>query len=285
MFNYVVLLLILLFIVIQFAKIRVPPEPFRNNDAVVCCIAKFEENYLKEWVTYHIKLGFSRVYIYDNSDNNSLKTFFKDSPLENHVTIIHFPGKLQQYPVYNHFIKNNSKHHTWAAIIDCDEFITMEHFEPITDYLKKNCKSGSLAMSWRLFGDGGRRTYSPEPVVERFTLCQEKPNNHVKIIAKCEDLVNMDNAHFAHLKPGKIQRDSTGRDMGMKYFNDKPTLSGIYLNHYFCKTLEEWKKKQARGNPSPMPQHIRADSDFDGHNFNEVEDTKARDFSRSDGFS
>ena len=42
------------------------------------------------------------------------------------------------------------------------------------------------------------------------------------------------------------------------------------VNHYFCKTYEEWKQKQARGCADSA--EIRPDSDFDRHNFNEIED-------------
>jgi len=274
MFQYIILLFILIFIVIKFARIRTIQEPFRNNDAVVCCIAKNEENYLNEWVNYNLKLGFSHIYIYDNSDNNSLKRFFTD----NRVKVIHMPGKQKQIMAYNDFLKKYSAQHTWVAILDCDEFITMENYEPISDYLKKHCASGSLGLSWRLFGDSGKLSYSAEPVLERFTMCEYEPNLHVKVIARCEDVESIPSPHYVTLKPGKQQRDPTGRIMGVQYYNDKPTLKGMYINHYFCKTREEWKKKQARGKADLLD--IRPDNDFDRHNFNEVEDTRARDWFR-----
>lgn len=32
--------------------------------SILCCIAKNEDNYINEWVEYHLKLGFDRVVIY-----------------------------------------------------------------------------------------------------------------------------------------------------------------------------------------------------------------------------
>ena len=36
---------------------------------VICSIAKNENAYLYEWALYHLQLGFSHIYIYDNNDN------------------------------------------------------------------------------------------------------------------------------------------------------------------------------------------------------------------------
>ena len=36
--------------------------------AVICAIAKFEYNYIYEWVEYHLNLGFDKIVIYDNND-------------------------------------------------------------------------------------------------------------------------------------------------------------------------------------------------------------------------
>jgi acyl-CoA dehydrogenase len=43
------------------------------NDAVICAIALNEERYIDEWIQYNLFLGFSHIYIYDNSSNNVLK--------------------------------------------------------------------------------------------------------------------------------------------------------------------------------------------------------------------
>ena len=31
------------------------------------CIAKNEDNYLDEWIKYHLKLGFSEIFVYQNN--------------------------------------------------------------------------------------------------------------------------------------------------------------------------------------------------------------------------
>lgn len=36
----------------------------------ICCIAKNEDRYIHEWIAYHLKLGFDKIYIYIMSDND-----------------------------------------------------------------------------------------------------------------------------------------------------------------------------------------------------------------------
>ena len=38
---------------------------------VVCALAKNEHLYINEWVKHYVNLGFDKIYLYDNDDNNS----------------------------------------------------------------------------------------------------------------------------------------------------------------------------------------------------------------------
>lgn len=254
---------------------------FQNTeDAVICCIAKFEDPYLDEWIRYNLKLGFSRVYIYDNHDEPNIEGRLQDASYREKVTIIHYPGSAKQMPAYNNFIQNHAYKHTWVGFIDCDEFITVVNPEPITSLLTRLCPEGSLALSWRIFGDNGHTEYSAEPVLERFTQCEELADKHVKCIHRCEDLVSVDHPHYAHLKEGKPQRDTLGNSMPRGPFNQNPTLEVAYLNHYLGKSFGEFVAKRNRGRSDISV--LRDMSDFEVYNKNEVEDVAARNFMRGD---
>lgn len=58
-------------------------------------------------------------------------------------------------------------------------------------------------------------------------------------------------------------------------FNDNYS-DDIVLNHYFCKTLDEYKEKISRGR-ADSPINLTLDN-FDLHNFNETINTIAKDF-------
>ena len=66
-------------------------------------------------------------------------------------------------------------------------------------------------------------------------------------------------------------------------FNKRGDDNVAQLNHYFCKTEEEFKEKCDRGRAdTPLIQHRRTMKDFDDHNFNEVEDLTAYNFMYND---
>jgi hypothetical protein len=255
------------------------------SDAVVCCIAKNEGPYILEWITYHLKLGFSHIYIYDNNDDSeslpnylSKTELFKNEKTKNKIIIIPFPGKGRQVEAYNNFIMHQSHKHKWVAVLDCDEFIVLKTWEPITNFLSKVCKQGSLVLHWRIFGDSGRTNYSSEPVTERFTMCWKNLYGLVKSISLCADVNNYTNPHFSILKNG-FQHDCSGRITSGPDDNSQERLKLIdfaYINHYFGKTYEEWLIKKNRGSADNTPK--RQDNEFHAHNQNEVQDLSAHHF-------
>lgn len=38
-----------------------------SRSCALVCIAKDEDNYIQEWIDYHLKLGFSDIYIWQNN--------------------------------------------------------------------------------------------------------------------------------------------------------------------------------------------------------------------------
>ena len=64
----------------------------------LCCIAKNEDRYIHEWVDYHLKLGFDKIYIYCDD-------WLCPVEESQSVTIISIRGVSHpQLPAYNHFL-------------------------------------------------------------------------------------------------------------------------------------------------------------------------------------
>lgn len=254
------------------------------TDAVICCIAKNEGPYLLEWINYNLKLGFSKIYIYDNNnDKTKLQTYFNNEiffsrRIRSKIILIHFPGPQKQIEAYNNFVKYHSYKHTWVAFIDCDEFIVLKNWEPITQFLSKVCKQGAVYLYWRIFGNSGHTNYSAEPVTERFTMCWKNLFHLGKCISVCKHLNGIQNPHFPKLKQG-IQHDCSGIALSDAINYDKTKdkfLDFAYINHYFGKSNEEWQHKKNRG-LADVPGK-RTDEEFNAHNKNEVEDLLACNF-------
>lgn len=211
------------------------------NDAVVCAIALNEELYIDEWINYNLALGFSHIYIYDNSDTNTLKDKKSDK-----VSIIHFPGKTKQLEAYDIFTISYRKKHKWCAFIDCDEFIVLKKDISIVDFLNKYDKYSSIGLNWLMFGTANKTSYSSEPVTYRFQYCSNKVNIHIKCISKLESINKHITPHYAQLKDGHKVFGVNG-NLIQDSFNYLGDTSIACIHHYYTKSEEEFVKKIKRG--------------------------------------
>jgi hypothetical protein len=223
-----------------------PPSKFifskksNNIDAVICAIALNEERYIDEWIKYNLLLGFSHIYIYDNSYNNILKDKKSDR-----VTIIHYPGIAKQLEAYNIFILQYKKRHTWCAFIDCDEFIVLKKHDNIISLLNDYDDCASIALNWIMFGTSNEKEYRDEPVTKRFTYCSNKIDIHIKSITKLLNINNYISPHFPQLKNG--YNFDTNRNIIPESLNPNGDATIAYIHHYYTKSEQEFREKIERG--------------------------------------
>lgn len=210
------------------------------NDAVICAIALDEELYIDEWIKYNLALGFSHIYIYDNSNDNSLK-----NKKSNKVTIIHFPGKTKQLEAYNIFTRTYKKKHKWCAFIDCDEFISLKKHNTIMDFLNEYNNYNSIAINWLMFGTSHKISYSSEPVTKRFQYCSSVLHHHIKCITKIANIDKYISPHYPELLQGNIYDVNNNIIVGPS--NTNFDMKVICIHHYYTKSEEEFLKKIKRG--------------------------------------
>ena len=227
----------------------------------ICCIAKCENNYLKEWVDYHLDLGFSHIYIWDNNnvDGERIEPLFEGEEM---VTILDCRGeKAFQNKAYTVFYKQYGSQYDWIAFIDVDEFITFAEgsgLKTIDGFLGRFDDGVEIVhLNWMCFGDSGivdlDDNYS---VLDRFVspLDFDKPvqydfpeNNHVKSIIRGGIDIG-DTMITVHSPKGRnyVIADASGNMCANEYF--KPyDFSVAYIRHFVTKTIYEWLLKITRG--------------------------------------
>jgi hypothetical protein len=232
------------------------------------CIAKEEDNYIQEWIDYHMKLGFDDVVIYQNDWRCSV-----DNP---NVIKIEFDGVNKQTSAYNHFIRNNSDKYQWAAFFDVDEFLVLKKHNNIKNFITEYENVSCIGINWVLFGDNNlTKTNGDLSVVKRFTSRQKEVNQHIKSIVKLSNNIIMD----VHC-PINSSLCDTNKKIFIGPFNHNGDDNIAQLNHYFCKTEEEFINKCNRGRADTpfIEKYKRTITDFNNHNFNEVEDLSAVNF-------
>jgi hypothetical protein len=253
-----------------------PPRSALDIDsAVICAIALHEEPYIQEFLDYHKKLGFCKVYIYDNSEKFILREWASDF-----LEVVHFPGPARQVAAYNHFLQHNKNKYTWAAFIDLDEFVVLYKHRNIIDFLRETCNSGAVSLNWYMFSGAGQLKPDGRSVMERFVMRQPEINEHVKTIARLEDVLQIPNCHYCTLKRG-TQKDPSGLVISGP-FNRHADGKIAAINHYYFKSLEEYTLKKRRGRSDIVGMESEDVSAWHQQGDQLIEDRRALGFMRGE---
>ena len=253
---------------------------------VIVCVAKLESDYIEEWVKYHLALGVTRIYLYDNEDVSTYPAILQK--YIDRLTIHHIPQYLVPHTqavqnlVLDHFDKNyyTSDDITHIIHIDIDEFIVLKKHANITEFIEEyiQCDCAGIGMNWRFFGSSGHVDKSNEPVTQRFTRCDVNGNEHIKTIFDKKYFYGFFTPHNIKTEPG-YHIKSTNGDIIVGPFNYNIDHSVIQLNHYKCKTLPEFRYIRTRGRADMVKQPVEdIEALFAEFDRNECEDFTARDF-------
>lgn len=231
-----------------------------NNslNIVICTIARKENLYIKEWVDYHLLIGFSHIYIFDNNRTGEERiSDILGNEYEDKVTIvpIHDIDYPQMY-VYNEFYLKYI--FDWVAFIDVDEFITLSNkFDNISGFINSMpTKFDAIYLNWMCYGDNNHLDKTESGVIERFVkplpykfavynLFGKNPlNNTVKTLVRAGADYLPETPHTG--KGSFSVCNSTFAEIN----NDNPfqpfTFENCYIRHYISKSIGEYITQKLR---------------------------------------
>jgi len=262
---------------------------------VIICIAKHEQKYIKEFIRYHLNLGFDKIYLYDNEDIPTYKELLRE--FGENVVVNHIPGKnyprLPQYEALQQFVWNYMSRDdiTHVAHIDIDEYIVLKKHNNIKEFIKEyiydgenNVMCGGIGINWRHFGCSGNTSYVNEPLTTRFTKRENNGNIHIKTLFYKHFYNSHPNPHNIVVNNNDYPIKATNGSVIVGPFNENMDFSVIQINHYKCKTWEEFKYIRSRGradrydNPYYDSGEEQLLEEFNKFNINETEDLVACDF-------
>jgi hypothetical protein len=214
---------------------------------IICAVMKDEDEYVDEWLRYHRHLGFDAIQVYDNSVNGSAKLAYLPQVYGAFVSVRHLPGHSMQSTAYEMCRRRYSQPGVWAAFIDCDEFIVLRKHQRILDLLRERApQGGALSLNRITFGSSGHAEYAPAPVLQRFTARSKRTDIFVKTISHLPDVRKVE-PHFSRLLPDKLRIDCHGREVRTGSINRAASEDIAAINHYFTKSLAEFRRKRLRG--------------------------------------
>lgn len=226
--------------------------PVRFN-TTICLLIKDENEYINEWLQWHIGIGFEHFYIYDNGS----KIPIKKSVFEQYsqfCTLIDFSSGYSclQPDCYNHALQKYGSTTKWMAFIDTDEFIRTIDGRDINSFLRDYEQFDGLYVKWIMYNASGQWHKNNRPQRERFTHISDY--DKWKPCGKSIIQPSKVKAMGTHFPSGIIGQykivDSCKKLMrtGMEQFSPEDK---IVIDHYFTRSFEEWQEKAKRGSCDP----------------------------------
>ena len=226
----------------------------------VVAIMKDEGPYLQEWIEYHRIIGVDKFYLYNNGSTDDTAKILKPYVRAGVVELIDWPGEAQQLNAYADWLEKYKYDTKWAAIIDLDEYIVPIKHDSIIDVLDaQSPRMSQFIMHWMMFGSSGHNTKPDGLIIENYLMRAKKPHYHYKAI------VNPRLVYGLHVH---------------KHYPVKRTIyaniKDVQINHYFCKSWQEYSMRAGRGcafhgQQAGEARYTRAF--FDSRDTNDVKDT------------
>ena len=214
----------------------------------LCLVCKDENDYLAEWLNYHILMGVERFYIYDNDSQFPVRETLKDYVEKGWAVVLDISGKGMQLHAYDHCLHTFGAYTFWLGFIDTDEFLVSKQTLDMKELLQEYEAHGGLAVSSLFFGSNEHLTRPAMGQIAAYTRSTHETfqgnlliksivqPRHVLLANSPHDFAFKDNVHCVN--EGGLWVD------GMKF---PYHARKIQLNHYFCRSQSEIDQKLARG--------------------------------------
>lgn len=226
----------------------------------IIAIAKNENKYLDEWITYYHDLGFEKIFIWDNNEPNDL-SIYKVTDKYDYVTVLDARGRDKlnslgkQKGCYQRTYDEIKNDYDWIGIFDIDEFLYVP--KNIDDFLQEEQWNDTAVIhfNWRYYGDNDLVFYDDRPVQERFPIScpidvkyalRPRENGWVKSLIRGK-LDNMTILVHSAIHPTLKCRHSNGSICnGWAEYINLIDFSNGYIKHYGTKTLEEYIERKCK---------------------------------------
>lgn len=175
-------------------------------ELALTAIFQSEAPYLKEWIDFHLSIGFEYFYLFDHLSTDSPEQVLKPYIEKGLVKLTRWPltyGDVYEWTEVQclayeralHALKGKTK---WLAILDVDEFLFPVEGR-LTDVLKRFEEFGGVCVNWQVYGTSNVEKIPEDRwMTELLNLKapqEQVTNHHVKSIVRPERVKGLDNAH------------------------------------------------------------------------------------------
>lgn len=216
---------------------------------VLCGIVKNEQRFIREWVEHYLRIGFSRLYIYEDYGSDTHKEQIQDYIDKGKVELVNLEetgfvrrfgrGTVTQSMLYNKFLKlcrAGAIQADWVGFFDVDEFMMFEagwNLQRLEEAFKEY---GGILLAWKLYGANGHIKRPEGNVVDNYTshlsegsTLDGNPKWNVKSFVNIKNCSTMP---CIHRFEGCVATN----------YSEEETLcfEKAWLNHYYSKSWEDY---------------------------------------------
>ena len=231
----------------------------------VVTITKNSARYIRELILFYQATGADRFYLYDNDSTDNLMEEIKPFLDGGFVVYRRWPGKVVQTAAYRDAVRRTKRRTKWLAIVDDDEFLFSPK-GPMPEQLREYEEFPGIGANWVMFGPNGHDASPAGLVMDNYTATFEDSdcigNRHIKSIVQPRKVLTIHHAHYAEYKRGQYAVDekkqtidnySAVMERTGRAFTPMNHRDVFRINHYCTKSLEDLRRKCARGFPDGAP--------------------------------
>jgi hypothetical protein len=251
-FEYKIKIIIFLFLIL----IMIINKNININIKVALCTMEKNENlYIKEFISYYIKLGIDKIIIYDDNDLKYGKiSDIIDFEFKKYVKIyetkkLNISGQSQ---AFTDCYEKYKSMYNWMLMIDMDEYLYIKK-DTLKNYLLKPVfnKCDFIKFQWVIPTDNNHLYYENKPLFERF-----KGPYINSIFIKSIIRGNISRLkYWVHSPSISPERNTSCNNIGKKIntnninfeFINKIDTKKAFIIHFEYKSTEEFIKKIKRG--------------------------------------
>lgn len=241
-------------------------KDLRDKDKyLVCTCARGENDYIVEYVNHYLNLGFDKVIICDNNDDDSIEDVLKEY-IENGTVEVFNCRKFGSFQVQFYAMFCTEGNYKWCAYFDADEFLELGVYSNIKEFLE-TISEDLIGFNWLMFGPNGQYHKKEGTIQERFPqpvkpILMYKENVFFKSIVR-GGYKRFENVWFNGSHVPVCSNEVTYNIGGLHVIKSEgeyqshtvfpPKYRCGYLKHYYTKSFDEWIKKSSRGWPDGTP--------------------------------
>ena len=232
----------------------------KNTKVCICTLGKRENMYIKEFADHYKALGIDKIFLYDNNDiddenfENVLSEYIKDGFIE----LFNYRGKVHpQLKIYENCYNKHKKIYDWFIFFDTDEFIHLDNFWNIKDFLneKKFKKCELIYFNCVRHTDNDLLFYDNRSLSERFPIILWNSTMYtLKTIMRGNNSKNLRFRTTHWLNRGfrggcDVDGKSVIPTRKVRLGNEinHPKFKKYYIDHYCFKSTEEYINKINKG--------------------------------------